>query len=112
MSRLVTKLGYFVFKPGVCFEYCIRFCEQFLIKPKAFFSLTMAPSLRARIAERWATEDLLGSSSKSKTIKITDFDLDPREPKISVLVLRCWMLHRGERNDFCKRNKSRQRWFD
>lgn len=70
-----------------------------------------AASMRARLADRWCTPNMLGTTQKSKTIQIKDYDLDVKEPRFSKLVLRAWMLKRIQENDFVKSSKRREKWF-
>lgn len=70
-----------------------------------------AASMRARLSDRWAAEDLLGTKNKSKTISIRDFDVDYQDPQNSRLVLKAWMLQRVQENDFIQKTKRRKDWF-
>ena len=71
-----------------------------------------AKSLRARVAEKWATDTYLGIASKSKTIQIGEYDADPQNPRNSEMVLQAWMLWRVQFHSFLDGNLSRRRWFE
>ena len=71
-----------------------------------------AATLRARLADKWAVERLLGVKNKSKTIQIKDFDRDAKNPQNSRLLLRCWMLYRINQNEFLAQKRKRQQWYD
>ena len=69
-------------------------------------------SLRARVAERWGTDAFLGKETRSKTIQIRDFDVNPASPTISRQVLQPWMLYRVQANDFLRHTSCRREWYD
>ena len=82
-----------------------------MVRSDSYFTLVRNPAFddaKIVMRSRWAKVEEMGCKSKSKTLKIKEYDTDGK-PHNVFLVLRAWMLMRAARNDWIS-TKPRQKW--
>ena len=73
------------------------------------------PDAKILLLPKWATDEFLGSTRKSKTLVINHYDGDVpigARPVVTFLALRSWMLWRSDRNGFLASKTARRVWHE
>ena len=70
------------------------------------------PDCKISLKPRWCVDSELGSSQKSKTLTIRNFDADDNQPTNTYICLKAWLLQRCKKNSWHQRVPSRKSWYD
>ena len=84
-----------------------------VVESNGYFSIIRNPKftdVKVIMLPRWATDEYMGRTDKSKTLPIEKFD-PIGQPRIAFLVLRSWMLYRVSLHGFVAQKHSRRKWY-
>ena len=62
------------------------------------------------VRPRWLQPGSMGTTDRTKTVRIKEYDTDELKPRVCHLVLRAWMLHRIRQDGFAAALPVRSRW--